>query len=153
LHTQILKVKIIIVPNPEPMDDQLAYLIASLGQKLDEAISEKIKHERIPIEQVRVLNALAQSDGEAMGSLASRALVDPTTLTKMIDRMVTEALVYRAPAPDDRRKVLIFLAPSGRALFIRLSGVLDEQQRSLVQKLNEPKAKELKRLLLELMHE
>jgi DNA-binding MarR family transcriptional regulator len=139
------------VPKIEKMEDHFAYLIASLSRQLDEEVRERIRPEGIPVEQFRVLGLLSERDGASMRGLASQALVDPTTLTKMIDKMVTEALVYRAPDPEDRRKVLIYLAPKGKALYRRLSGILDDQQRVLVRKLNGPKAGELKRLLRELM--
>src|SRR5262245_12260537 len=129
------------------MEDQFAYLIASLSRQLEEQVKERIRPEGIPVEQFRVLALLSESDGLSMRSLASQALVDPTTLTKMIDKMTTEALVYRAPDPEDRRKVMIYLAPGGKALYKRLSGILDDQQRTLTRKLNGPKAEELKRLL------
>lgn len=149
---QLLRMKANAVPRNTKIEDQFAYLIASLSRQLDEEVREKIRPEGIPVEQFRVLALLAeQEDGVSMRSLASQALVDPTTLTKMVDKMVMDTLVYRAPDPQDRRKVVIFLAPAGKALYRRLSGVLDNQQRILAKKLNGPKAEELKRLLRELI--
>ena len=88
-----------------------------------------------------------------MGELASIVLVDAASLTKIVDRMVVEALVYRAVAPEDRRRVLIFLATKGKALHNQLKGVLGDQQRSLVDRLDISKAKELTRILRGLMRE
>ena len=88
-----------------------------------------------------------------MGELATIVLVDAASLTKIVDRMVVEALVYRAVAPQDRRRVLIFLATKGKALHNQLKGVLGDQQRSLVDRLDLSKAKELTRILRGLMRE
>ena len=88
-----------------------------------------------------------------MGELATIVLVDAASLTKIVDRMVVEALVYRAVAPQDRRRVLIFLATKGKALYNRLKGVLGDQQRSLIDRLDLSKAKELTRILRGLMRE
>jgi DNA-binding MarR family transcriptional regulator len=79
--------------------------------------------------------------------------VDAASLTKIIDRMVVEALVYRAVAPEDRRRVLIFLAPKGKTLQNKLKGVLGAQQRNLVNRLDISKAKELARILQGLLRQ
>ena len=55
-----------------------------------------------------------------MSDLTQAALLNHPTLTKMIDRMVSDALVYRRPDPKDGRKVLIFISERGRALNERL---------------------------------
>jgi DNA-binding MarR family transcriptional regulator len=86
-----------------------------------------------------------------MGALAQNALVEPPTLTKIIDRMVSESLVLRSPDPNDRRRVLILLAPAGKALCKRLRRVSLEQEERLVRQLPRDKAKELRNLLRELI--
>lgn len=96
------------------MEDQLAYLIASVNRQLEDELAETLKPEGIPIEQFRILSALASVDGRAMRDLAGAVLIDPASLTKIIDRMVSDALVYRTLDPGDRRKVLICLAARAR---------------------------------------
>ncbi len=135
---------------PDNMQDQLAYIIASVSRRLDEELAEKLRPDGIPIEQLRILSALATKSGRSMGELAELVLVDAPTLTKIIDRMVNEALVYRGPSPKDRRKVLIFLAAKGRALHTRLAKVVHDQQRSIVARLDVRGAEELKSLLVSL---
>jgi DNA-binding MarR family transcriptional regulator len=142
-----------VARRPSNMEDQLAYLIASVNRQLEEELQESLRPEGIPLEQFRILSALASSDGRSMGELATIVLVDAASLTKIVDRMVVEALVYRAVAPEDRRRVLIFLATKGKALHNRLKGVLGDQQRSLVDRLDLSKAKELTRILRGLMRE
>ena len=96
--------------------------------------------------------ALAARDGQAMGELAEGVLVDSPTLTKIIDRMVTNALVYRAPEPRDRRKVLIFLSTKGRTLHSRLVGLVEAPESDLVGRLDGKEAETLASLLAQLMH-
>ncbi len=132
------------------MEDQLGYLIASVNRQLEEELVEKLRPEGVPIEQFRILTALSSADGRSMRDLADVVLVDPASLTKIVDRMVADALVYRAPAPGDRRKVLIFLAQKGTVLHNKVKGALGAQQRHLVARLTEQKAEELTLLLREL---
>jgi DNA-binding MarR family transcriptional regulator len=134
----------------DDMEHQLAHLIARINRQIEEELEGRLRPEGISIEWFRVLRALRHRDGQAMGALAAGVLVDATTLTKMIDRMVSEALVYRAPDPDDRRRVLIFLARKGRVLADRLAPLVGEQQRQIFAHLKGNRAEELKRLLLSL---
>jgi DNA-binding MarR family transcriptional regulator len=86
-----------------------------------------------------------------MGEIAALSLIEPPTLTKIIDKMVAETLVYRAPDPADRRRVLILAAPAGKALYKRLRGVSTAQEQRIVDRLNADKVSELKSLLRDLM--
>ncbi|WP_228553933.1 MarR family winged helix-turn-helix transcriptional regulator [Catenulispora pinisilvae] len=53
------------------------------------------------IEQWRVLNLLADGQGHTMTEVAKYALLPAPTATKLIDRLVTDNLVYRRPDPDE----------------------------------------------------
>lgn len=132
---------------PTRMEDQLAYLIASINRQLEEELSENLRPEGVPLEQFRILSALSSSDGRSMRDLAAVVLVDPGSLTKIVDRMVTDALVYRAAAPEDRRKVLIFLASKGKSIHDKLQGLYSTQQQRLLERLSGGKAQELEHLL------
>jgi DNA-binding MarR family transcriptional regulator len=150
MKIQLVRKQGILVAPPNDMEHQLAHLIASVNRQIEEDLEGRLRPEGLPIEQFRVLNALSQREGQPMGALAAEVLVDATTLTKLIDRMVAEALVYRAPDAHDRRKVLIFLAAKGRVLCDRVAPVVGERQRRIFAELQGDKAEELKRLLLSL---
>ena len=135
------------------MQDQIAYLIATVNRQLEDELSDSLRPEGIPIEQFRILNALAETDGLSMGELAAAVLVDAASLTKIVDRMVADALVYRGVAPSDRRRIRIFLATKGKATNKRLKGISNRQQRGLIERLDPAKAKELTRLLRGLIRE
>lgn len=67
-------------------------------------------------------------DGQSMSVIASFSLLSAPTLTKLIDRMVAANLVYRRGDEKDRRRVLVHLAPRGRALFRGLQGPAQDEQ-------------------------
>jgi DNA-binding MarR family transcriptional regulator len=133
------------------MKDQLAYLIASLNRQFEADLTERLRPGGIPIEQFRILEVLDAREPRAMGEIAAQALIETPTLTKIIDKMATEGLVYRAPDPNDRRRVLILRTADGKALFKRLRGVSSAQERRIVEVLHSDKAAELKSLLRELL--
>src|SRR5260370_28747002 len=102
------------------LNDQLVYIIACVNRQIEEDLHERLRPAGVPREQLRILEVLQGSEGRSMGELAALALIEPTTLTKVVDRMVSNALVFRLPDPADRRRVLIRVAPAGHALFRRL---------------------------------
>lgn len=142
----------LIVTHLDPHAYKLAHLIAGVNRRLEAEIEERLRPEGVPIEQFRILRALAAHDGQAMGELAVAVLVDSPTLTKIVDRMVSNALVYRAPEPKDRRKVLIFLASKGKTLHARLAGLVEASDDGLVGRLGGKEVETLTSLLTQLMH-
>jgi DNA-binding MarR family transcriptional regulator len=137
--------------DPVRMKNQLAYLIASLNRQLEADLAERLRPGGVAIEQFRILEVLDAKEPRAMGELAAEALIETPTLTKVIDKMTTEGLVYRAPDPGDRRRVLVLMTPEGKALFKRLRGVSQSQERRIAETLEAQKAAELKNLLRELL--
>ncbi|WP_246731862.1 MarR family winged helix-turn-helix transcriptional regulator [Methylocapsa sp. S129] len=133
------------------MKDQLAYLIASLNRQFEADLTERLRPGGVPIEYFRILEVLDAREPRAMGEIAAEALIEVPTLTKIIDRMTTEGLVYRAPDPNDRRRVFILTTRDGKALFKRLRGVSSAQERRIVEVLESDKAAELKSMLRELL--
>lgn len=133
------------------MKDQLAYLIASLNRRLEAELEERLRPGGVSIERYRILEVLDASEPVAMGEIARQSLIEAPTLTKIIDRMVAEGLVYRAPDPNDRRRVLILTAPAGTALFKRLRGISTAQEQRIVERLESEKAAALRSLLKELL--
>ena len=135
------------------LSEQLAYLIATVNKQLEDELEERLRPAGVPIEQLRILEVLTGSDGRPMGELASKALLEPTTLTKIIDRMVSDGLVFRAPDTADRRRVLIRIAPGGKALFRRLDRITTAQEERLQRQIPAEKLDELRQLLAELIRD
>jgi MarR family transcriptional regulator, organic hydroperoxide resistance regulator len=65
----------------------------------------------------RALAALHHKDGQTIGEVAQLAVVDRSSLGRLLDGMARSGLVERTPLPDDRRAVLIRLSIKGRRLF------------------------------------
>lgn len=95
------------------INDYLAHLLAQANRRLNMQLSE----EGVPLDQWRVLRVLYESDGLTMRALADAVTMNRPTMTKVVDKLVADALAYRVPDPKDRRKVRIFLSDQGRALF------------------------------------
>ncbi|MCQ0988697.1 MarR family winged helix-turn-helix transcriptional regulator [Jiella marina] len=132
-------------PEAGPID--LSDLIAGVNRRLETAVETRLKPAGVRIEQYRVMVALDRRDGQSMGELAPSVFVDLPTLTKIVDRMVSNGLVYRAPDPKDRRRVLVFLADKGRREFRDLVPVVETQRREIIDSLSPGEADRLSELL------
>src|SRR3989337_624054 len=63
--------------------------------------------------QLRVLFVLRAEDGASAGALAERLRVTPSTLTRIVDRLVRQGLVRRETDHGDRRLVRHHLSAKG----------------------------------------
>jgi MarR family transcriptional regulator, organic hydroperoxide resistance regulator len=135
-----------------PISEHIAYLLAQANRQVHLKLDEEFRDEGVPVEQWRILKLLAEQNGRSMSDLTQVALLNHPTLTKMIDRMISDALVYRHPDPKDGRKVVIFVSERGRALNERLRRRANLRQAEIVEGYGDRETEELKRLLSALIN-
>lgn len=126
-------------------------LIRGVNRRLEQVLEAELKPKGVSLHQYRVLEALTERNGLPMGELATRLFVDGPTLTKIIDKMVESAEVYRGPDPHDRRKVLIFLSRRGAAHFEDVGRLITSIQQEILDRLGKSDAAALTNLLSELL--
>src|SRR5882672_1500289 len=83
--------------NSKPITEHLAYLLAQANREINRQLDARFRKEGVPVEQWRILKILSDGKGHSMGELAEAVLLNHPTLTKMVDRMVSESLVNLAP--------------------------------------------------------
>jgi DNA-binding MarR family transcriptional regulator len=98
----------------------LGYLLTEAERALNRGLAGALASVGMSVEQWRILRALSDGRGHSMGDLADAALMPHPTLTKAVDRLVDDALVYRRQDPIDRRRVAVYLSDRGEALVGRL---------------------------------
>lgn len=130
-----------------PISEHIAYLLAQANRQVQKQLDDEFRAEGIPVEQWRILTLLSEKNGRSMSDLTHAALLNHPTLTKMIDRMVSDALVYRRADPADGRRVLIFISERGRAVNERLNRLANQHQAELVEDYGDRQAEALRRLL------
>ncbi|HEY0276482.1 MAG TPA: MarR family transcriptional regulator [Paenirhodobacter sp.] len=132
------------------LNEQVGYLIARANRLLEEDLARRLQPGGIAVEQFRVIKSLEQEGSLSMGELADKVLVEPATLTKIIDRMTADNLVFRLPDSKDRRKVKVSLAPAGIAMSKKLFDVADAHEEHIAQILPTAELDEMKRILSDL---
>jgi len=144
-------------PFPEPSDvvtDAWVRLIRS-GRVIAGEIEAELKKAGFPpLSWYDVLLHLKQqADGRSSPrAIEEAALFEQYNLSRLLDRMETEGLVRRIPYPGDKRRQLVEITETGRALQRRMWRVYGPAINRLIGgKLTEPEAGQLAALLLKLM--
>ena len=113
-------------------------LLTAVERTLTRRLAAELRACGATPDTVRVLSALRDGQGRPMGELAELVGMNHPTLTKAIDRMVSDNLVYRAYDPTDRRRVVVVLADAGRQLLETAEPIVAEHEQRIAQVLGRP---------------
>ncbi len=101
----------------------LLYLLTRAERLLARRLSAILDAEGCSLDAWRVLSLLA--DGSRfMTELSERAFLPPGSLTRLIDHLVEENLVYRRGDDLDRRRIKVHLTARGRRFFQRVDAAI-----------------------------
>jgi DNA-binding MarR family transcriptional regulator len=111
---------------------ELAHALSRAERSVVRQLARILDDERVTVDQWRILQLLADGRGHRMSELSEFAFLPAPSLTRVVDRMVTDGLVHRRIDTLDRRRVLVHLTARGRALNRRLADVLTREQHALL---------------------
>lgn len=116
---------------------------------LSRAFNAGFRKNGIPIskEQFSILVILWKKDGFSQQYLAEHTFRDKPGITRLIDTLEREELVFRKADPHDRRSNLIFLTQKGRDLEAEVTASVKETLAIAAKGLTEEDARNLKRIL------
>jgi DNA-binding MarR family transcriptional regulator len=86
----------------------------------------------VTLPQFRAMTVLAYRGPQRGSDIATELGVNPSTGTRMVDRLVRKGLVHRERSPDNRREVRLSLTPSGRDLVREVARRRRAQLRRLI---------------------
>ena len=99
---------------PIQIAGHLSYVLAAAHRKVHASLSQRLKTFGVQIEAWRVMETLDTRPAVTMSELAVLVLLNPPTLTKLVDRMVSSGLVHRQIAKRDQRQVNLVLTDLAR---------------------------------------
>lgn len=135
-----------------PRAPSLQTLLSEASRKATADLERVLQPKGVPVEYWRVLEVLADENGRAMSALADALAMRLPTLSKLVDRMVADALVQRAPDPEDLRRVLVYISDPGLELVNGLRHKVRRQRNALEASLGQH-GEALKRLLAAFIRE
>lgn len=114
-----------------PLNRVLAKAERQVARQLEPVLAE----DQLTVDRWRVLDLLADGEGHAMFAIATAIAVPGPSLTKIVDRLVDAALVYRLVDDRDRRRVLAFASSHGMEAHARLAPQVAEVERAILESL------------------
>ncbi|MDT3677651.1 MAG: MarR family transcriptional regulator [Burkholderiaceae bacterium] len=125
----------------------LQALLHEASRRATADLERVLDPEGVPLESWRVLEVLADESGRSMSALADAVSMKLPSLSKLVDRMVANALVQRALDPEDNRRVLVYISDVGLACVRRLESTVQRERQSMESALGRDRGRELKQLL------
>lgn len=99
-----------------PDVSNMAELLLRASAQVSGTLTVRLRPLGLQVDEMRVLRALKSETGRSMGGLAEDLVISGPTLTKMVDRLVSNNLAYRAQDPEDRRRVRLYLTADGEEI-------------------------------------
>lgn len=95
------------------LDDVLPYAINRMAFKMNARLKSDLKGLSLGIPQWRILAVLANEGSSNIKMLVDYTMVEQSTLSKMIDRMISDGYIVRDVDDNDARSRTISLTTSG----------------------------------------
>ncbi|MGF1628844.1 MAG: MarR family winged helix-turn-helix transcriptional regulator [Kiloniellaceae bacterium] len=102
--------------DPLDLDAQFCFAIYSAGHALNRAYKPLLAALGVTYPQYLVLLTLWAEDGQSVGGIGERLMLESSTLTPLLKRLETAGLIRRERNPEDERQVRVRLTPRGRRL-------------------------------------
>lgn len=93
------------------------------------------------------LNCLHEQHGLSQREAAELLGIDRTKMVALVDELEAKGWVERRPQPDDRRKNLVTLTPSGHDVLDRAGHVIDDCERRFLATISKSDSERLQRSL------
>jgi DNA-binding MarR family transcriptional regulator len=119
------------------LSEQLCYSLYSASIAINRLYKPLLDELGLTYPQYLVLSALWESDGQAIGAIAQRLALEPSTITPLVKRLELAGFVSRERSVQDERMVHARLTAQGRKLQSRAGCLTDELLKSSGMKPNE----------------
>jgi DNA-binding MarR family transcriptional regulator len=133
--------------HPTPLESRLGYLLKHAQSKLAETSAEALAPFGVDGHELAVLVVLSGEEPLSQVEAAGRLGVDRTTMVSLIDRLEDHGLVARRRSPQDRRKNIVELTPTGEDCLHRAEQARRSAERRFLSPLDEETAASLIRAL------
>ncbi|MFJ5926044.1 MarR family winged helix-turn-helix transcriptional regulator [Kitasatospora sp. NPDC092948] len=123
MATKVAAAKDSAVPAAAVEPPLLVELVALAHRRLTSGLAAALAEEDCTVDQWRVLRALADGEGRAMGELAQALLIPQASLSRLVDALADGGLVHRRQGDHDRRRITAHLSRQGRTRLSRLDAL------------------------------
>lgn len=96
----------------------------SSARRLERRLNAVLAEDALKADQWRILQTISHSPGVLMGELAESLVIPAASLTRIVDEMADRGLLFRRPAPDDKRKAGVYLSRLGSEQLARATAII-----------------------------
>lgn len=136
-------------PLPPPTDDNTEATLTAI-RKIARAVRlaghDAQKRVGMSSAQIAVLRALDDPTPLCINDLAARTMTNPSSVSEVVARLVSQGLVYRARSARDGRSVELTLSDTGRSVLAGAMGP-EDQLRGCLEQMPSRHRRQLTRLL------
>ncbi|GAB1071432.1 MarR family transcriptional regulator [Shewanella algae] len=132
--------------------ESLGYLVSHLNVELQHELDSRLKRYQLDIKLWPVLFALWQEEGISQTELSRRCDVANYTMTRLLDQLQVQGLIYRHQEEDNRRAFQIFLTDQAKAMEQDLIREAERVNEKFMAALDEPERVQLLMLLNKINH-
>lgn len=126
------------------------FLINSLTRRFNGRLEKAFRSKRLTIHDWRLLATLANTQLNRPAEIADYIAIDPSTLSRMIDRFVRAGIVVRHKPAGEARITELALTKPGHALYEAAFEMIASERDRMVGALTAPEKAQFLRLLVKL---
>jgi DNA-binding MarR family transcriptional regulator len=134
-------------PPPEPLASAVGFLLAWNGQRIARVFAAKLEPLGLRPPHFGVMNLIESRPGISQHDLVTGAMIDPSSMVKVIDELESLGLAERRVDPNDRRKRAVHLTPAGSEMLGRARKVAMATADDVLGPLTPDERETLRRLL------
>jgi MarR family transcriptional regulator, organic hydroperoxide resistance regulator len=112
--------------------DNIVFMIAKAHQQAQGFLKVRLKSFGLTPVQCLVLESLWDEEGQPVGEIGRRLVLDTATLAGVLDRMVTAGWVRREIDPGDARVARIYLSEKANAITLDLAKTIEQSNNDLL---------------------
>lgn len=114
---------------------KLAVVLLRVGNKMNEELNLFIKKFGVSLPQFNVLRILRGQNGKAanLSTINGHMIHKMSNTTRLIDKLIDKGYVKRTTCANNRRKIELFITPSGLELLDKIDQKLVTKEAQLVE--------------------
>ncbi|MGE0736521.1 MAG: MarR family winged helix-turn-helix transcriptional regulator [Alphaproteobacteria bacterium] len=125
-----------LTPNdPAALDNHVFYWITNVQSRRDRQLTEELAKFGLRVQDWRALAMMHYRKRSSLTELADAANFDQATLSRTIHRMVRNKLIARLSDAADMRVRRLVLTPEGESLIAKVLPVINELNRTALERL------------------
>ncbi|HMS45070.1 MAG TPA: MarR family transcriptional regulator [Alphaproteobacteria bacterium] len=119
------------------LQDHIGYWLRCLSNFVSHHFAARLEQHDVSVAQWVVLRLLYDRPGISQNEAATLVAVDKSSLSRLLERLLTKKLVSRTPSAEDQRVMQLQLTAKGKKLVPLLAAAADENDRRFFNGLSE----------------